>query len=59
MKMKDLKRIVLPLARLFWRAFSLFMRLHENPCTKRAGVAGLRARGLGFQGWDGDQNGAK
>lgn len=51
--------IVMPLARLFWRAFSLFMRLHENPCIKRAGVAGLRARGLGFQGWDGDQNGAK
>nr|WP_154827355.1 hypothetical protein [Enterobacter roggenkampii] len=59
MKMKDPKRIVTPLARLLWRAFSMLMRLHEKPYTKRAGVAGLRARGLGFQGWDGDQNGAK
>lgn len=27
-----------------WRAFRPVMRLHENHYTKRAGVAGIRAR---------------
>ncbi len=46
MKMKDPKRIVTPFTRLLWRAFSMLMHPHENPYTKRAGVAGLRARAL-------------
>jgi len=46
MKMKDPKRIVTPFTRLLWRAFFMLMHLHENPYTKRAGVAGLRARAL-------------
>nr|WP_108700797.1 hypothetical protein [Phytobacter sp. SCO41] len=43
MKMNDRKRIVYPLARQYWRALSLSMHMHEKPCIKRAGVAGLRA----------------
>ncbi|GCL91314.1 hypothetical protein BvCms1126_01157 [Escherichia coli] len=31
-------------ARQFWRAFAYVMHLHENHYTKRAGVAGIRAR---------------
>lgn len=31
-------------ARQFWRAFSYLMQVHENHYTKRAGVAGIRAR---------------
>jgi len=34
-------------ARQFWRAFAYVMHLHENRSIKRAGVAGLRARGFG------------
>ncbi len=30
-----------------WRAFRPVMLLHENHYTKRAGVAGIRARALG------------
>lgn len=29
-----------------WRAFRPVMRLHENHYTKRAGVAGIRARAM-------------
>ncbi|EPY4565933.1 hypothetical protein [Klebsiella variicola] len=40
----DRLRIVLAPARHFWRAFSCLMQVHENHYTKRAGVAGIRAR---------------
>ncbi|TYD99977.1 hypothetical protein DJ518_16755 [Klebsiella pneumoniae] len=57
----DRLRIVLAQARQFWRAFSYLMQLHENRCIKRAGVAGIRARGFGvnrgfgasMSGWHG------
>ena len=45
--MKDRKRIVFAQSRQFWRAFTYVMQVHENHYTKRAGVAGLRARGFG------------
>jgi hypothetical protein len=51
MKMKDRFRIVLPPRRRVWRAFAISMHLHENPCIKRAGVAGLRACVLKFRSW--------
>ncbi|HGY2286701.1 TPA: hypothetical protein ACNVBJ_000928 [Klebsiella aerogenes] len=44
MNLHDRLRIVLAPARQFWRAFSYFMQVHENHYTKRAGVAGIRAR---------------
>ncbi|EID2626304.1 hypothetical protein K8W40_001391 [Escherichia coli] len=47
MKMNDRKRIVFAQARQFWRAFAYVMQVHENHYTKRAGVAGIRARGFG------------
>ncbi|HHT1636318.1 TPA: hypothetical protein ACTYKL_003011 [Klebsiella pneumoniae] len=47
MKMNDRKRIVFAQARQFWRAFAYIVQVHENHCVKRAGVAGLRARGFG------------
>lgn len=31
-------------SRQYWRAFWPIMHLHENHSTKRAGVAGIRAR---------------
>lgn len=37
-------------ARQFWRAFAYVMHLHENHYTKRAGVAGIRARAGGING---------
>ncbi|ROS31951.1 hypothetical protein EDF79_0142 [Raoultella terrigena] len=40
----DRYRIVLAPARQYWRAFSFLMQVHENHYTKRAGVAGIRAR---------------
>ncbi|MBS2882852.1 hypothetical protein Q5681_26890, partial [Klebsiella pneumoniae] len=40
----DRLRIVLAPARQFRRAFSYLMQVHENHYTKRAGVAGIRAR---------------
>jgi hypothetical protein len=40
---------VLVKARQEWRAFDYVMQVHENHYTKRAGVAGLRARAHGFQ----------
>ncbi|MDA4819258.1 hypothetical protein, partial [Enterobacter hormaechei] len=43
----DRLRIVLAEARQEWRAFSYVMQAHENHYIKRAGVAGLRARGFG------------
>ncbi|ELY4101700.1 hypothetical protein SMY45_001873 [Cronobacter sakazakii] len=45
MKMNDRKRIVFAQSRQFWRAFTYVMQVHENHYTKRAGVAGIRARG--------------
>lgn len=36
------------MARQEWRAFVYVMQVHENHCIKRAGVAGLRARGFMF-----------
>lgn len=36
-----------------WRAFAYVMQVHENHYIKRAGVAGLRARGFGVnRGFD-------
>ncbi|MBE0111916.1 hypothetical protein OLO36_20745 [Klebsiella pneumoniae] len=43
----DRLRIVLAPACQFWRAFSYIMQVHENHYTKRAGVAGIRARAEG------------
>lgn len=39
---------VLVKARQEWRAFDYVMQVHENHYTKRAGVAGLRARAVPF-----------
>ncbi|MEL7744119.1 hypothetical protein AAG617_05490 [Enterobacter cloacae] len=47
MKSHDRLRIVFAQARQNWRAFAYVMQVHENHYTKRAGVAGLRARGFG------------
>ncbi|HED3464850.1 TPA: hypothetical protein R4129_002696 [Enterobacter hormaechei subsp. steigerwaltii] len=47
MKMNDRQRIVYVQARQFWRAFAYIVLVHENHCVKRAGVAGIRARGFG------------
>ncbi|ELY2059847.1 hypothetical protein ABKS77_17550 [Enterobacter cloacae] len=47
MKSHDRLRIVFAEARQEWRAFAYVMQVHENHCVKRAGVAGLRARGFG------------
>ncbi|MCE7513898.1 hypothetical protein LZE02_12860 [Klebsiella pneumoniae] len=44
MNLHDRLKIVLAPARQFWRAFSYLMQVHENYYTKRAGVAGIRAR---------------
>ncbi|WP_285286141.1 hypothetical protein [Klebsiella pneumoniae] len=44
MNLHDRLRIVLAPARQFRRAFSYLMQVHENHYTKRAGVAGIRAR---------------
>ncbi|MDY0922662.1 hypothetical protein [Leclercia sp. CFBP8987] len=46
MRTHDRLRIVLMQARQFWRAFAYVMHLHENHYTKRAGVAGIRARAI-------------
>ncbi|HBY5673460.1 TPA: hypothetical protein MIZ16_12875 [Klebsiella pneumoniae] len=48
MNLHDRLRIVLAPARQFWRAFSCLMQVHENHYTKRAGVAGIRARASWF-----------
>ncbi|HBY7421935.1 TPA: hypothetical protein MI645_20055 [Klebsiella pneumoniae] len=44
MKSHDRLRIVFAEARQEWRAFAYVMQVHENHYTKRAGVAGIRAR---------------
>ncbi|EDJ0434721.1 hypothetical protein GEX15_21045 [Salmonella enterica] len=44
MKSHDRLRIVFAEARQNWRAFAYVMQVHENHYTKRAGVAGIRAR---------------
>lgn len=44
MKLHDRLRIVFAEARQNWRAFAYVMQVHENHYTKRAGVAGIRAR---------------
>ncbi|MCG9394367.1 hypothetical protein [Escherichia coli] len=49
MRTHDRLRIVLMQARQFWRAFAYVMHLHENHYTKRAGVAGIRARAKGVK----------
>ncbi|EJQ5448567.1 hypothetical protein AB9L77_23030 [Escherichia coli] len=49
MKMNDRKRIVFAQSRQFWRAFTYVMQVHENHYTKRAGVAGIRARASKFK----------
>ncbi|EEH3380851.1 hypothetical protein GZA99_001564 [Salmonella enterica] len=43
----DRLKIVLAEARQNWRAFAYVMQVHENHYTKRAGVAGIRARATG------------
>ncbi|MBZ7746329.1 hypothetical protein FML40_27025 [Klebsiella variicola] len=40
----DPKRLVTGWSHQNWRAFRPVMHLHENHYTKRAGVAGIRAR---------------
>ncbi|MBY5171660.1 hypothetical protein FP359_17545 [Klebsiella variicola] len=45
----DPKRIATGRGRQNWRAFRPVMHLHENHYTKRAGVAGIRARARGFK----------
>ncbi len=40
------KRIVTGWSHQNWRAFRPVMHLHENHYTKRAGVAGIRARAI-------------
>lgn len=50
MNLHDRLRIVLAPARQYWRAFSYLMQVHENHYTKRAGVAGIRARATGDNG---------
>ncbi|EAT5342034.1 TPA: hypothetical protein ACS5YD_003142 [Salmonella enterica] len=47
MKSHDRLRIVFAQARQNWRAFAYVMQVHENHYIKRAGVAGIRARGFG------------
>ncbi|EAN2449513.1 hypothetical protein CQU42_10595 [Salmonella enterica] len=47
MKSHDRLRIVFAEARQNWRAFAYVMQVHENHYIKRAGVAGIRARGGG------------
>ena len=47
MNLHDRLRSVLAEARQEWRAFVYVMQVHENHCIKRAGVAGIRARGVG------------
>ncbi|MDM2766408.1 hypothetical protein [Citrobacter sp. Cpo150] len=47
MKSHDRLRIVFAEARQNWRAFAYVMQVHENHYTKRAGVAGIRARATG------------
>ncbi|MBZ7201340.1 hypothetical protein FMK69_03245 [Klebsiella variicola] len=44
----DPKRIATGRGRQNWRAFRPVMHLHENHYTKRAGVAGIRARASWF-----------
>ncbi|ELW3946950.1 hypothetical protein QL405_003197 [Salmonella enterica] len=50
MKSHDRLRIVFAEARKNWRAFAYVMQVHENHYTKRAGVAGIRARATGLNG---------
>ncbi|HBR2142334.1 hypothetical protein [Klebsiella pneumoniae] len=58
MKMNDRKRIISAQARQFWRAFACVMQVHENHYTKRAGVAGIRARGFGvYRGFGASMSG--
>ncbi|EGT1555094.1 hypothetical protein I3G13_004423 [Salmonella enterica] len=47
MKSHDRLRIVFAEARQNRRAFAYVMQVHENHYIKRAGVAGIRARGGG------------
>ncbi|WP_089546131.1 hypothetical protein [Escherichia coli] len=47
MNLHDRLRIVFAKARQNWRAFAWIRHLHENHYTKRAGVAGIRARATG------------
>ena len=50
MKSHDRLRIVFADARQSWRAFAYVMQVHENHYTKRAGVAGIRARAAALNG---------
>ncbi|NBJ29613.1 hypothetical protein HG548_18400 [Citrobacter sp. DNRA3] len=55
----DRLRIVLAEARQEWRAFAYVMQAHENHYTKRAGVAGIRARATGLNGGNPAQSPAR
>nr|WP_239549389.1 hypothetical protein [Lelliottia amnigena] len=48
----DLNRIATGRSRQNWRAFRPVMHLHENRYTKRAGVAGIRARAVALSELD-------
>ncbi|EPV3852167.1 hypothetical protein ACV4P3_005173 [Klebsiella pneumoniae] len=50
MNLHDRLMVVLAPARQFRRAFSYLMQVHENHYTKRAGVAGIRARAAALNG---------
>ncbi|HHL4382548.1 TPA: hypothetical protein ACQ8VD_001451 [Escherichia coli] len=50
MNLHDRLRIVFAKARQNWRAFAWIRHLHENHYTKRAGVAGIRARVVACSG---------
>ncbi|ELQ4184169.1 hypothetical protein QSO38_001687 [Escherichia coli] len=59
MKSHDRLRIVFADARQSWRAFAYVMQVHENHYTKRAGVAGIRARATGLNGKNPAQSSAR
>lgn len=48
MSLHERLRLVFVKARQNWRAFAHVMQVHENHYIKRAGVAGIRARGSGY-----------
>jgi len=45
----DRLKIVFAEGRQFWQGFTYAMQVHENRYTKRAGVAGIRARASATQ----------
>ncbi|MGH4708338.1 hypothetical protein [Klebsiella variicola] len=50
MNLHEHLRLALAKVHQNWRAFSYLIQVHENHYTKRAGVAGIRARATGDNG---------